>query len=370
MTKLFGIDISEWQPSKSINYDLLSKKLDFVILRVGYTGYGTGKNKRKDAEFERHYSEFVKRGVPVGVYWYSCASTVAEAKEEARLTLEWIKGKKIEYPVYFDTEDNYHQRPLSREDLTDVTKAYCEAIQNAGYFTGIYASLSWLNNELNMKRLPFSVWVAQWGVNAPSYDAGMWQYTSDGSLEGYNGRLDCNYSFEDFKKIITEAGLNNLGKAPVEPEKPVEPSNPSGDPFKYHKGDKVIFSGPVFSNSSGAGQGASFTNKEAKVDFNAYEATDGSIKSASKPYHVGGIGWVAEDQIGKKETTPSKPSAGASVALNNTPLYANSTTSTVANKLTGTYYYWDNEVINGRRRITNAKNRVGVKGQVTGFIKA
>lgn len=370
---LKGIDISVWQEPSKINYDKIAKQIDFAILRVGFTGHGVGKTKHKDRHFDRHHAELTKRGIPVGVYWYSCASTPAEAREEARLTLEFIKGKKIEYPVYWDTEDNYHQRPLSKEALTSVAQAYCEAIEKAGYFVGIYASLSWLHNELNMAKLPYSVWVAQWGVSAHSYKgAGMWQYTSDGRLDGYNGRLDMNIAYVDFKKVIAEAGLNHLGgSTPTPTPKPDPKPTPT---LLFKKGDKVVVNGQVFSTSAGAGAGVVLKNQTLTVDFNVSEATNGRIKDAKYPIHVGGKGWVKQSDCKKVGTsTTPKPQgngAGAEVKLNNEPLYATSTTTKVSARITGAYFYWDNKTLNGRRRITNRKDRVGVKGQVTGFIKA
>ncbi|NLC39936.1 MAG: hypothetical protein GX763_03340, partial [Clostridiaceae bacterium] len=80
------IDISEWQNPNSINYDLISRQIDGVILRIGFTGYGHDKNKVADVHFARHYAEFKSRGVPIGVYWFSRADTVAEAEVEANMT--------------------------------------------------------------------------------------------------------------------------------------------------------------------------------------------------------------------------------------------------------------------------------------------
>ena len=69
-----------------------------------------------------------------------------------------------------------------------------------------------------------------------------------------------------------------------------------------------------------------------------------------------------------KKPASSDYSKGAAVKLQNVPLYANSITKTPATRVTGTYYLWDGKVVNGRMRITNSKARVGLKGQVTGWI--
>ena len=75
----------------------------------------------------------------------------------------------------------------------------------------------------------------------------------------------------------------------------------------------------------------------------------------------------------KLGATTAKPAAlgkGSAVTLKNCPLFASSTAGKSAGKVTGTYYLWDGKILNGRYRITNAKNRVGVAGQVTGWINA
>ena len=93
--KTKGIDISTWQKPSQINYDHLAKEVDFVILRAGYTGHGTGVSLHKDDAFEKHYKAFHERGIPIGVYWYSCANTKTKGVAEAKKCLEIIKGKTI-----------------------------------------------------------------------------------------------------------------------------------------------------------------------------------------------------------------------------------------------------------------------------------
>ena len=40
--------------------------------------------------------------MPLGAYWYSYAMSPDEARVEARVFIDIIKGKQFEYPVYFD----------------------------------------------------------------------------------------------------------------------------------------------------------------------------------------------------------------------------------------------------------------------------
>ena len=82
---------------------------------------------------------------------------------------------------------------------------------------------------------------------------------------------------------------------------------------------------------------------------------------------------AVQAEVNKKLSATSKPAVlgkGSAVTLKNCPLFASSTAGKSAGKVTGTYYLWDGRILNGRYRITNAKNRVGVAGQVTGWINA
>jgi GH25 family lysozyme M1 (1,4-beta-N-acetylmuramidase) len=201
---LFGIDISKWQDPKTIDYDKLAKELDFSILRVGFTGHNNGANPRNfnlDTTFDTHYSELKKRGVPLGVYWYGGAKTFGEVDSEINLMMKALKGKTFEYPVYYDVEENLTHGKLDKKDLTDITVNWCDKVKAKGYNVGVYANLSWFNTKLEVARLTkYDIWLAHW-VKEPGMKCDMWQYSSDGNVNGYNGRLDVNYAYKEYGKV-------------------------------------------------------------------------------------------------------------------------------------------------------------------------
>lgn len=188
-----GIDISSHQNPAVINYDELAKNIDFAILRASYTGWGgKGDLVYKDTAFNTHYDELTSRGIPVGAYHYGCADTLHEAINEADFFLNVVKGKMFAYPVYYDTEDQYHQAKLTPNQLTDVVTAFVKKVEAEGYFTGIYASHSWFYNNLNLDRLTkIHKWVAHWSAQQhPMPQATLWQTSSTGRVSGYTGPLD------------------------------------------------------------------------------------------------------------------------------------------------------------------------------------
>lgn len=189
------IDISSWQRPNSINYDALAASVSGVIIRIGYTGTYSGSSLNKDPYFERHYAEFTKRGIPVGIYWYSCANEGDEGGAEARKALQYLGGRHLDFPIYIDVEDPKHQAHASRATLTDQTLRFAAAVRAGGYQPGVYASSSWFRSKLNHGALTgagMAIWAAQWSSAAPSFSYSLWQYSSAGHLHGYSGRLDVN----------------------------------------------------------------------------------------------------------------------------------------------------------------------------------
>jgi len=169
-----------------------------VILRCGHMG--TSKRLSIDALFEEHYKGFTKVGLPIGVYWFSRAVTLEEAYNEADYTLRLIQGKNIQLPVYWDTEDNIYQVKTTKSQLTKVALAYLNKIKDNGYMAGVYASVSWLNNRLDMKQLDqFEVWVAQYNkVCTYKGHYEMWQYSSSGKVNGIYGNVDMNHCYKNY----------------------------------------------------------------------------------------------------------------------------------------------------------------------------
>lgn len=196
-----GIDVSTWQGNidwKKVKAD----KIDFAMVRGGYGNSG------KDDKFEQNYKNAKAAGVSVGVYHYSYAKTTQESKKEANFCISYLKGKKFQYPIALDIEDE-SQRNLSSVNLTSVVKSFCSEVQRAGYYVCIYSNLDWLKNRLIMTDLNYDIWLAQW-TNKPTYNGniGIWQYTDKGKVKGINGNVDMDTAYKDYSKIIKSAGLN------------------------------------------------------------------------------------------------------------------------------------------------------------------
>lgn len=282
-----GIDISEHQGN--IDLATLKNQIDFVIIRVGYGTKGT-----IDSKFTRNADLCKSLGIPMGFYWYSYALDVAGARREAEAFLDAVEPYTPEYGCWFDMEDadGYKKKSgmPSNDVLKDICYAFCEIVENAGYYTGIYASESWFKNQLSGDKLAkFDKWVAQWptsygkqkglSVDASSRsDVSLWQFTSNGYFEGYNGALDTNYAYHEFP---------NPSKTSETEPTPVPTPTPTQ---KFNIGDKVVINGGLYANSNASSPAGTVSNKITNIT--RYAA------GAAHPYNTtGDLGWMNESDI-------------------------------------------------------------------------
>lgn len=224
-----GIDVSQWQGNIDFN-KVKAAGVDFVIIRAGY-----GRNiSQKDPYFEQNYARAKAAGLNVGVYWYSYANSAVDAKTEAAVCLQAIKGKTFEYPIYFDLEER-SQFNKGAAFCSSLVTAFCDAIEKAGYFAGLYISRSPLTKYITVDvQKRYALWVAEYGAKLNySGSVGMWQNSSSWRVPGVNGNVDHDYSYVDYPSIIKQGGFNGFKKSsskPAEEKKPDE--KPAGGESK------------------------------------------------------------------------------------------------------------------------------------------
>ena len=209
MGKVFGIDVSVWQGDFNFN-QAVKEGVKFAILRGAY-------NLSKDTKFEDNYKNAKAAGLDVGVYHYIMATTPAEAVQEAKFLLNNVlEGKKFELPVYFDIEDKVHKN-LSKQQVTEITKAYLNYLEDRGYWVGIYSSKSFLETYLTEEvRNRYALWVAQWNTELTyNGQCGMWQFGGETNYirsTKINGQtVDQNYMLVDYPFLIKNKGKNGYG---------------------------------------------------------------------------------------------------------------------------------------------------------------
>lgn len=200
-----GIDVSYHQGD--IDWERVAADgIDFAMIRIGYRGYEKGIMHRDELS-ESYISGAQAAGIDVGVYFYSQAVSEAEAREEAVYVCELIKDSEIKYPVVFDWElpDGSEARTLgtTTETLNKCAAAFCQEITDRGYTAMLYSNLKMALTKYDMQTLSaYDFWYVEYkdGHNPPSYpyELQMWQYASDGRVDGIDGYVDMNISFVDY----------------------------------------------------------------------------------------------------------------------------------------------------------------------------
>lgn len=204
-----GIDVSHWQGI----IDWTSVKNDGVDFAIIKAGGGDG-GFYKDKKFEQNYNNAKNAGIKVGAYYFvgkKCKS-YEDGAADAKRFIDIIAGKQFEYPVYIDFEA---PDASNKKGNTDACVGFCEVMENADYFCGIYASEgSGFKERLEDARLQsYSHWVARYGrkpASVPERVFGIWQYSSKGRVSGINGNVDMDESYVNFESVIKRRGLNGF----------------------------------------------------------------------------------------------------------------------------------------------------------------
>ena len=223
MAQLKGIDVSQW--NGSINWYQAKSAIDFAILRIGY-----GREvSQKDIKFDTNYNGCKTNKIPMGGYWYNYAKTVEDAKREADACIKVLAGRKFDYPLWYDIEEN-SVFATGKENVSKIAEVFCEALKAAGYKVGIYSSYytfqTYFTEDVKKK---YDIWLAHVGNGgAPLSNTGypghkeMWQYSWTGKIPGINGNVDEDWSYVNYAEKEDEDVKPAPEPVKPEPPKPVE----------------------------------------------------------------------------------------------------------------------------------------------------
>lgn len=213
-----GIDISQWQGNiTDEQWKDIKSKCDFVIIRFGYRGYGTGELKI-DSQFQNYLSACKKYKIPYGLYFFTQAVNVAEGEQEADMIASRIDVESCEYGIWCDTEDaasgTGRADKISSAARTSAVKAFCDAIVSKGGVSGVYAGYYWLRDKLNKDAF------ASYNIWCPCYlskclytgsNLVLWQYSSENvlNIKGFGKSLDCNWLIKDIALKASKPALKS-----------------------------------------------------------------------------------------------------------------------------------------------------------------
>ena len=191
------IDVSSHQGTIDWEAVKNSGMVDAVILRLGYA------SQTVDAQFLRNVSELNRLGIPYTVYLFSYAENAYEASLEADFLINTIKNSPVKiatdiFPIFYDieywefTDGSHNNDYLDKDDYAEIIPTFINKVEAAlNIATRVYTNKAYAESDLPESVLPYVTWIAQWGPECTyegSYNG--WQYTSDGSIPGINGRVD------------------------------------------------------------------------------------------------------------------------------------------------------------------------------------
>ena len=192
-----GVDVSEHQ--WEVDWQAAAQVIDFAYIRLGYRGYTEG-GLFLDPWYEKNITGAAAAGLDTGVYFFSQATNVSEAIEEAKYVIEHLRGFRINMPVIFDwehVEEEARTDGMSEQAMTECALAFCKTIENAGYDAGVYFNRKLGYHGFDLSRLAdFSFWVSVPGEYPDYYYAcEFWQCSFTASVPGISGEADLNMRF-------------------------------------------------------------------------------------------------------------------------------------------------------------------------------
>ena len=188
------IDVSKWQ--EDIDWKKVSESgIKYAMLRLG-TQKGVDLDSRIDEYFDKNIKEARANGIQVGVYYFTYANDIHDAKEQAKWVVDVLKDYTIDLPVAFDWEcwDLFDDFNLNFYELNMIADTFLKELEKEGYDTLLYGSKNYIENV--WKYLSYDIWLAHY-TKETSYQGEkmMWQFTSSGRIPGIKGNVDVNFYY-------------------------------------------------------------------------------------------------------------------------------------------------------------------------------
>lgn len=194
-----GIDISSYQGT--VNFQKIkNSEYQFVIIRLGY---GDNILSQDDKKLQYNLTKCMEYNIPYAFYLVSYAKNFT-GKESVDSEIEHTKrliANTNPFCIFYDMEVN-SIKYLGKNTLTNQAIKYCDYFKNQGYQVGIYANKNWYTNYLDydkLKKQNYKIWLAHYGIEKPSLECDLWQYTDKGKVEGIDeNTVDLNIMYKNF----------------------------------------------------------------------------------------------------------------------------------------------------------------------------
>ncbi len=221
-----GIDVSYWDgysgSTTKINWSSVANDgITFAFVRLGYTGLSTG-SKNLDPVYDDNMKKASAAGIKVGVYYFSQAITVDEAKAEAKYVLDNLGSYNLDLPIVMDYEYGGGRLTSStpnKATKTEICNAFCKVIEDAGYTACVYADRNMLTDSLNHSEIDnnYHIWMAHWTTGASIYEGPytFWQSCGDSedsphaTVSGISGNVDLDWWYCDSDTVFSKSNVKS-----------------------------------------------------------------------------------------------------------------------------------------------------------------
>lgn len=213
------LDISQWQGKIKMEGWQAIKGAGYKGVMLRACGNSADYNPSKayiDKTFENNYTNAKAAGLDIGVYYFTKATSEAEADKELAVLRQALRGKELTMPVAVDLESS-HLIGMPYGDLSNLAAYHLEQIEKMEFYAQLYTYTSFANAHLDMARLAgrWDVWLADYTGKAPKvrFKYNAHQHTSSGSVPGINGPVDLDVTTVNYPAIIRKKGLTRLREA-------------------------------------------------------------------------------------------------------------------------------------------------------------
>lgn len=213
------LDVSRWQGKIKMEVWAAIKDAGYKGVMLRACGNSASYNPSKayiDPTFEKNYANAKAAGLDIGAYYFTKATSEAEADKELAVLRKALRGKELTMPVAVDMEDamlTVHKP----KDLTNLAAYHLEQIEKMGFYAQFYTYTNYANRHLEMERLAgrWDVWLADYTGETPKVDFryNAHQHTSSGTVPGINGPVDMDVTTVNYPAIIRKKGLTRLREA-------------------------------------------------------------------------------------------------------------------------------------------------------------
>ena len=185
-----GLDVSKWQ--ENVDFEKVAQQgVSFVMIKLGGQSEINGEITL-DPNFYTNIDKAIQNDLKVGVYFYSYAKSVNEAKKQAKWVAQILKDYHLDLPVAFDWEnwEKYSTFGIGFRMLNRIASSFITEINRYQYQGMLYSSKYYLENIWYSEDYS-NIWLAYYHQSL-DYDGkfSIWQVCNTGIIDGINGFVD------------------------------------------------------------------------------------------------------------------------------------------------------------------------------------